>query len=473
MPDEEDPNEKAKREAQELKARIEVAKRCADAEFTTMLAAERWFEDKIALLKARAAQLFSHGFLNLAAATYTRAIGMHACEGTPAPHTLYGNRSACRCGAGEYHGALADAEECIRLNPKWAKGYVRKGAALHGLYRFDDAVHAYELGLTHDPSLDALTTGLNDALRRKKAAGGEWNEVAEWPQVVPPDMLESCPCVHGSTTAERARGVVLVDTCNSSTLFVCDAAAGRVLALDSKTFAERFAIELADGGTPVSIAAGDDLLVVADGANYQVVVYTADGALVRRIGERASRFATVPLAGHFASPPSSVAIGEGHLFALESGGASFVHVLDPRTGEPRGLLHPPFNAPPLAHATRRRIEAAEAALAAGATLAGVAQMPALEPTSDRHEQHEADASAKQTSTSFPSSSPGCLVSLCVSGESLYVCSTDGGDGTRILRLPRTHRAPTRHGPGHGVQDDAEAPLGADKQELSYRKGFLL
>ena len=103
-----------------------------------------------------------------------RAIGMHAIKGSEASHALYGNRSACRCGVGDYDGALADAEECIRLSPSWGKGYVRKGAALYGLYRFDDAVKTYEIGLTHEPSLAPLTDGLNDALRRRKAMGGRW-----------------------------------------------------------------------------------------------------------------------------------------------------------------------------------------------------------------------------------------------------------------------------------------------------------
>ena len=143
----------------------------AQTEFDKMLSAEHWTEDKVLLCKTRAAELFKQGHAEMAAAHYTRAIGIHACKGTEAGHALYGNRSACRCAAGDHDAALADAEECIRLSPAWAKGYVRKGAALHGLYRFDDAVAAYEHGLTHEPALAALTEGLNDALRRRKADG--------------------------------------------------------------------------------------------------------------------------------------------------------------------------------------------------------------------------------------------------------------------------------------------------------------
>ena len=38
------------------------------------------------------------------------------------------------------------AAQCIRLNQTWSKGYGRKGAALHALKRYDDAVAAYEGG---------------------------------------------------------------------------------------------------------------------------------------------------------------------------------------------------------------------------------------------------------------------------------------------------------------------------------------
>ena len=57
----------------------------------------------------------------------------------------------------------------------WGKGYGRKGAALHGLGRFDQAIAAYEKGLDVEPGLAMLTKGLDDAKReaeREKGAGG-------------------------------------------------------------------------------------------------------------------------------------------------------------------------------------------------------------------------------------------------------------------------------------------------------------
>ena len=42
-------------------------------------------------------------------------------------HVLFSNRSAAHAGLGKYEDALADAERCVRMSPKWGKGYGRKG----------------------------------------------------------------------------------------------------------------------------------------------------------------------------------------------------------------------------------------------------------------------------------------------------------------------------------------------------------
>jgi len=92
-----------------------------------------------------------------------------------ATHVLYSNRSACYCGLQKYDEALADATKCIEMNGSWGKGYGRKGAALHGMGRFDQAIAAYEKGLDVEPGLAMLTKGLEDAKReaeRDKGAGG-------------------------------------------------------------------------------------------------------------------------------------------------------------------------------------------------------------------------------------------------------------------------------------------------------------
>ena len=467
MAEEEDPNVKAAREKMALEMRLLTAKVTSQAEFDKMVADEWWTEDKVALLKSRATELFKRGFLELAAGVYTRAIGIHACKGTTASHVLYGNRSACRSGFGDYQGALDDARECIRLSPEWAKGYVRLGAALHGLHRLDEAERAYQLGLTHDASLSALTEGLNDVLLRRKAAGGRWSvsradELSVNTQTDEPEPehgLSEHKCLELGIAG--ARGTALAPTDVPSTasggddeegsiLYVCDSGNGRVVALDPMTWVVRFVVGRAGAGdgeldTPLSISAHGDLLAIADSANYRVGIYTRCGVFIRHIGERASKFARVARAGHFARPPTHVALTDGHLFVLEGGGSKHVHVLAPESGEASGLLLPPFNARPPA-GTR-------------------AVIPPDCPLNEATTETETDRLGVN----------GCLVGMCVRDDDLYCTTTWHGDqDTRVLHLSRTPPA----GAGHeGNEPDSETGKGAataeGKEELAYKKGFLI
>ena len=149
-----------------------------EVEFTALVNQAPDTDAKLGLLKGRAADLFKQGFPKEAAALYSMAILMKPS------HTLHGNRSACRCAHGDYQGALDDALTSVRLERTWAKGYVRKGAALHGLHRFEEAVKAYEEGLKVEPGHAALTESLTDALARFKAAGGVWEVCADGGKLV-------------------------------------------------------------------------------------------------------------------------------------------------------------------------------------------------------------------------------------------------------------------------------------------------
>lgn len=58
------------------------------------------------------------------------------------------------------NGILSDFQ-CVTLNPSWGKGYARKGAALHGAHRYDEAITAYEMGIQYEDS-PALRKGLQE-----------------------------------------------------------------------------------------------------------------------------------------------------------------------------------------------------------------------------------------------------------------------------------------------------------------------
>ena len=75
---------------------------------------------------------------------------------------FYSNRSAAYLNAGKKQEALADGEKCVEIKPDWAKGYSRKGAALHALGRYAEAAETYEAGLAVDGSNAALKSGLAD-----------------------------------------------------------------------------------------------------------------------------------------------------------------------------------------------------------------------------------------------------------------------------------------------------------------------
>lgn len=59
------------------------------------------------------------------------------------------------------------------MNSSWGKGYLRKGAALHGAKRYDDAIAAYEAGIKVEDS-PALRKGLQDVKDAKGLLHFQW-----------------------------------------------------------------------------------------------------------------------------------------------------------------------------------------------------------------------------------------------------------------------------------------------------------
>ncbi|KAF8897167.1 activator of Hsp70 and Hsp90 chaperone [Infundibulicybe gibba] len=109
-----------------------------------------------------------------AAKEYDKAIDLFskAIEIDPLNHVLYSNRSAAKVGKKQWASALEDAEMCIRANPGWAKGYARKGAALHGARKYDEAITAYEAGIKIEDS-PALQKGLQEVRDAAAKSAGD------------------------------------------------------------------------------------------------------------------------------------------------------------------------------------------------------------------------------------------------------------------------------------------------------------
>ena len=87
-------------------------------------------------------------------------------------HVYYSNRSAAYLSKDDAPNALEDANSCIALNPTFVKGYSRKGAALHALKRFNDAIAAFQEGLQIAPGDAALTKGLESVQKEQQGGAG-------------------------------------------------------------------------------------------------------------------------------------------------------------------------------------------------------------------------------------------------------------------------------------------------------------
>ncbi|CAK7896915.1 heat shock protein Sti1p [[Candida] anglica] len=98
-----------------------------------------------------------------AAKDFTSAIEYFtkAIEASETPnHVLYSNRSASYASLKNFGKALEDAEECVKVNGTWAKGYNRVGAAQYGLGNFEDAKASYTKALELDSSNAMAKEGL-------------------------------------------------------------------------------------------------------------------------------------------------------------------------------------------------------------------------------------------------------------------------------------------------------------------------
>jgi len=123
--------------------------------------------------KAKGNAALQSGNATEAIGHYTSAINLDGGN-----HVYYSNRSAAYLKKGDAHNALEDANACIGLKNDFAKGYSRKGAALHSLKRYNDSIAAYEEGLSKFPHDKGLTKGLEDVKREKDKPYGSSSSAA-------------------------------------------------------------------------------------------------------------------------------------------------------------------------------------------------------------------------------------------------------------------------------------------------------
>eukprot|EP00053_Salpingoeca_punica_P016469 m.155734 g.155734 ORF g.155734 m.155734 type:complete len:590 (-) comp16969_c3_seq5:1128-2897(-) len=118
-------------------------------------------------LKELGNKAFSAGQFEEAIKHFTAAIALDAGN-----HVLYSNRSAAYASLKKFQEALEDGEKTVHLRPDWAKGYGRKGDALFGLNRLEDARETYNAGLQLEPTNQKLKEGLETVEQALNADDG-------------------------------------------------------------------------------------------------------------------------------------------------------------------------------------------------------------------------------------------------------------------------------------------------------------
>ena len=122
--------------------------------------------DKCADAKEKGNAFFKEGKYPEAVEQYTEAIKRGPPKANPECHKLYSNRAACYTKLTAMNEAKKDAEKCIELEPKWAKGYSRKATVQFFMKEYDKAMETYKQGLEQDPDSQELKDGLAGCIQK-------------------------------------------------------------------------------------------------------------------------------------------------------------------------------------------------------------------------------------------------------------------------------------------------------------------
>ncbi|XP_069676351.1 stress-induced-phosphoprotein 1 [Periplaneta americana] len=95
--------------------------------------------------KEKGNELFKNGDYATAMKHYTEAI-----KRNPDDPKYYSNRAACYTKLAAFDLGLKDCEKCVELDPKFIKGWIRKGKILQGMQQHSKAISAYQKALELD-----------------------------------------------------------------------------------------------------------------------------------------------------------------------------------------------------------------------------------------------------------------------------------------------------------------------------------
>uniref|UniRef100_A0A1B6FAU5 Stress-induced-phosphoprotein 1 n=1 Tax=Cuerna arida TaxID=1464854 RepID=A0A1B6FAU5_9HEMI len=107
--------------------------------------------------KEKGNELFKKGDYATAVKHYTEAI-----KRNPSEAKYYSNRAACYTKLAAFDLGLKDCEKCVELDPKFIKGWIRKGNILQGLHKSAQAATAFQKALDIDPDNVEALSGYRD-----------------------------------------------------------------------------------------------------------------------------------------------------------------------------------------------------------------------------------------------------------------------------------------------------------------------
>jgi len=116
-------------------------------------------EDKSEAAKQLGNECFKKGDFPTAIKHYSEAILRN-----PSDHKIFSNRAACYSKLAEFNLGLKDCDECIRLDPAFIKGYLRKAKIQIGLKQHSKAEESYRKALEIDSSNQEAQAGLRESM---------------------------------------------------------------------------------------------------------------------------------------------------------------------------------------------------------------------------------------------------------------------------------------------------------------------
>ncbi|XP_037072255.1 stress-induced-phosphoprotein 1-like [Pollicipes pollicipes] len=109
--------------------------------------------------RERGNELFKKGNYPEAIKAYTEAI-----KRNPDNAKTYSNRAACYTKLASFDLGLKDCDACIKLDPTFIKGHIRKGTLLKGMHQFDRAMEAFQKAIELDENNQEAINGYRECM---------------------------------------------------------------------------------------------------------------------------------------------------------------------------------------------------------------------------------------------------------------------------------------------------------------------